>query len=356
MRRNYTTWQTDMQKSIGALREKAAEIKSLPSAQPSFPSAAEVDGASSNNGRTYVNNGRKALNSTSESLMNKVEELQDTVEDLRKDVVSRGVRPLPRQLDSVSQELSTSASELKKLQAFIKREKPTWTKIWKDELQVVCDDQNLLTYQEELCTDLEADLEALEQTFSLVQEATKQQNLANPTGSTGAPGRSSSRTLNTTADPVKAKDGVLGEVRALQPNHESRLEAIERAEKMRQRELESRSDDAFKKELSGFVDEGKLKKSGGIEEAERLRKARDEATRREVWERLNGGRGVGPSPSPSPAPEAQQEASEAENAVNGAAVPQPLEIPESKSRPESVSMSTTPDARFEDAQEAPLQF
>jgi hypothetical protein len=93
--------------------------------------------------------------------------------------------------------------------------------------------------------------------------------------------------LDHAVDPRKAKDGVLGEVRALQPNHEGRLEAIERAEKARQRELESRKEGEFKKELGTFVEEGKLKKSGGVEEAERLRKAKDERIRREVWERQN---------------------------------------------------------------------
>jgi hypothetical protein len=78
----------------------------------------------------------------------------------------------------------------------------------------------------------------------------------------------------------------LGEVRALQPNHESRLEAIERAEKARQRELEERRDGEFQKELSSFVEEGKLKKSGGVEEAERLRKLKDERSRKENYELL----------------------------------------------------------------------
>ena len=41
------------------------------------------------------------------------------------------------------------------------------------------------------------------------------------------------------------KDSVLGEVKALQLNHESRLEAIERAEKLRQQELEGKKDGAF---------------------------------------------------------------------------------------------------------------
>ncbi|TIA61306.1 AIP3-domain-containing protein [Aureobasidium pullulans] len=229
---------------------------------------------SAGSGRTYVNGGKKNLSDDSEKLVTQVDDLQDTVEDLRKDVVQRGVRPLPRQLDVVSKDISTATSGLKKLQEFLKREKPIWTKIWEKELQVVCEDRDLLTMQEELCIDLEDDLEKAAETFALVEQATRQQNLQN------AP-RSSSRTLNPVAldrggDPQKARTGVLGEVRALQPNHESRLEAIERAEKARQRELEERRDGEFQKELSSFVEEGKLKKSGGVEEAERLRKLKDE--------------------------------------------------------------------------------
>ena len=72
------------------------------------------------------------------------------------------------------------------------------------------------------------------------------------------------------------------------PNHESRLEAIERAEKARQKDLESRKGGEFQKELGNFVEEGRLKKSGGFEEVERVRKQRDEKVRREVWERQNG--------------------------------------------------------------------
>lgn len=104
----------------------------------------------------------------------------------------------------------------------------------------------------------------------------------------GAPNmRAPSRTLgiDPTVDPMKAKDGVLGEVRALQPNHESRLEAIERAEKNRKKELETRRIGLFQKELGKFVEEGKLKKSGGVEEAERLRNAKDDRIRKEVWDR-----------------------------------------------------------------------
>jgi len=93
--------------------------------------------------------------------------------------------------------------------------------------------------------------------------------------------------IDQVVDPRKAKDNVLGAVKGLKIDHEDRMEAIERAEKARQKELESRKEGAFKKELGNFVEEGKLKKTGGVEEAERLRKSKDERARKEVWERQN---------------------------------------------------------------------
>lgn len=289
VRQTYTSFVSDMQASMATIRTKAASVKKAAVDAP-------IPDMDPNTGRGYVNAGKKTLSEDSEKIVNKVDDLQDMVEDLRKDVVSRGVRPLPRQLEGVSKDISQATKDLKKLQEFLRREKPVWTKIWEKELQVVCDDRDLLTLQEELAVDLEDDLEKAAATFALVEQATKQQNLAKPdaapatTAAGGSGSRSSSRTLNPIAldrgaDPHKAKDSVLGEVRALQPNHESRLEAIERAERARQRELESRRGGEFQRELGSFVEEGRLKKTGGVEEVERVRKIREEKARREVLER-----------------------------------------------------------------------
>jgi hypothetical protein len=175
--------------------------------------------------------------------------------------------------------------EIKKMQDFLGREKPIWTKIWEKELQLVCEERDQLTMQEDLAADLQDDLEKAAQTFALVEQATKEQAQEKANGAVTL--RATSRTLgiDPTVDPVKAKDGVLGEVRALQPNHESRIEAIERAEKARKKELENRRANLFQKELGAFVQEDKLKKSGGVEEAERLRNAKDDRIRKEVWDR-----------------------------------------------------------------------
>ena len=282
VRQTFSSLVSDMNNSMATVRSNASSIKTM-----------AVDGVlpglDASTGRAYVNAGKKNLGEESENIVNRVDDLQDVVEDLRKDVVTRGVRPLPRQLETVGKSISTATADLKKMQEFLRREKPMWTKIWEKELELVCNDRDLLTMQEELATDLEDDLVKAMQTFALVEQATKQQNLQSGQGNTASV-RSTSKGLaaissDQVMDPMKAKDGVLGEVRALQPNHETRLEAIERAEKARQRELETRREGEFTKELGSFVEEGRLKKSGGVEEAERLRKAKDDKNRREAWEK-----------------------------------------------------------------------
>lgn len=278
LRQTYSNFSSDIAASMNIIRSKAGSVKNVADDVSTPPLEGDA-------GRVRISAGKKELADESERLVARVDDLQDLVEDLRKDVVTRGVRPLPRQLEAVGKDISVVTKELKKMQDFLKREKPIWTKIWEKELQLVCEERDQLTMQEDLAADLEDDLEKAAQTFALVEEATKQQNVETPAGAVVL--RSTSRTLaiDQAVDPMKAKDNVLGEVRALQPNHESRLEAIERAEKARQKELEGRRVDFFQKELGQFVQEGKLKRSGGVEETERLRRTKDERIRREVWER-----------------------------------------------------------------------
>ncbi|KAJ2982388.1 hypothetical protein NUW58_g6450 [Xylaria curta] len=279
LRQTYSNFQTEIQSSMSSLRSKAANVK-VAAIKASVP---HVEGDS---GYAYVMSGRKQLNSDSDRLVNKVDDLQDLVEDLRKDVVNRGVRPLPRQLESVSKDIQLLTKELKKMDDYMKREKPVWTKIWEKELEEVCQGRDELKLMEDLMIDLKDDLEKATETFTLVEQATKEQMKENTPAA-----RQFSRglqNLGNSTDQSAAKEGVLGEVRALQPNHEDRLEAIERAEKLRQKELESRKDNPMKKELANFVEEGKLKKSGGFEEVERARNAKDDRIRKEVWERMNG--------------------------------------------------------------------
>ncbi|KEY72756.1 hypothetical protein S7711_02541 [Stachybotrys chartarum IBT 7711] len=284
LRQTYSNFENEVQTSMSTIRSKAANVKTMTikASTPDFEGDA---------GYAYVAKGRKHLNSDSDHLVGKVDDLQDLVEDLRKDVVHRGVRPLPRQLESVAKDIGTLTKELKKMEDYMKSEKPIWTKIWEKELEDVCQGRDELRLMEDLLVDLRDDLEKATETFTLVEQATKEQMKDNGTGASAGSARQFSRgleSLGNSLDQNAAKEGVLGEVRALQPNHENRLEAIERAEKLRQKELEGRRGNALQREIHKFVEEGKLKKSGGFEEVERARRARDDRIRREVWERQNG--------------------------------------------------------------------
>ncbi|KAI9155377.1 Bud site selection protein [Paramyrothecium foliicola] len=284
LRQTYSNFQTEIQTSMSSIRAKAANVKAV-AIKVTVP---DIEGDA---GYAHVKNGRKQLNSDSDRLVGKVDDLQDLVEDLRKDVVHRGVRPLPRQLEVVAKDITNLTKELKKMEDYMAQEKPIWTKIWEKELEDVCQGRDELRLMEDLLVDLRDDLEKASETFTLVEQATKEQMKDNGTSASAGTARQFSKGLNSlgnSLDQNAAKEGVLGEVRALQPNHENRLEAIERAEKLRQKELESRKGNAMHRELVSFVSDGKLKKSGGFEEVERSRKARDDKIRREVWERMNG--------------------------------------------------------------------
>ena len=289
LRQTYSSFQAEVQGSMSALRAKASNVKAA-------AAKAAVPDMGSDSGHAYVTKGREDLNADSDRLVAKVDDLQDLVEDLRKDVVLRGVRPLPRQLEVVARDITALTKELKKVEGFMRREKPIWTKIWEKELEDVCQGRDELRLMEDLMVDLQDDLTKASETFALVEAATKEQMKdagAGGAAATGAVARQMSRghggfESNAAVDPSAAKEGVLGQVRALQPNHEDRLEAIERAEKLRQKELESRHENPLNRELKDFVGEGRLKRSGGFEEVERARRAKDERIRREVWERQNG--------------------------------------------------------------------
>ncbi|KAK0740139.1 actin interacting protein 3-domain-containing protein [Schizothecium vesticola] len=312
LRQTYSNFQSEVEGSMAALRTKAGNVK-MAAAKVAVPGLDGGDG-----GHSYVTTGRKQLNTDSDRLVAKVDDLQDLVEDLRKDVVLRGVRPLPRQLEHVTKDITQLANELKRMEDYMKREKPIWTKIWEKELEDVCQGRDELRVMEDLMVDLRDDLEKASETFALVEQATKEQMKDIGTGGGAQMGRQFSKGLNHITnnvgiDPNAAKEGVLGEVRALQPNHEDRLEAIARAEKLRQKDLESRQGNPLTKELTDFVGEGKLKKSGGFEEVERARKAKDDRIRREVWERQNGI--VSAEPEPEPAAEGDEAATNGEGAA-----------------------------------------
>ena len=219
--------------------------------------------------RAYVDQGKKQMNQGTETLMKRVDDLADKVEVLRKDV-TRGSRPRDQDLEQRRTDLKRAQDDLDSLRATAQRETPIWKRIGEKQLKAVMDDQEEIKMNEELFADLAEDIAGAANVFDLVLAAAEKQGQ-----------RTSSKSLKQPTAPAGPDAGrsyefAMSEVRALQPNHDLRIAAIEDAERSRQEYLASGgADDIFKKELSRFVGDDKLKKTGGVEEVERLRIQRE---------------------------------------------------------------------------------
>lgn len=263
---------TSVAKQISAdtRRDAAATIKQLLGALAQFKSALFDAPRSAN--RSYMETCHSKLLEDSDQLLTKVDDLQDVIEALRKDVAQRGAKPSEEQLSLVRRDVESAQKQIETMHLYIVTEKPTWKSIWERELDIVCEEQQFFKLQEDLVDDLKEDLQKALETFTLVEhvlrEHQKTKNLR--------PRQPALPLVEPGTNMNEVRDAMLSEVAALRPNHQNRVDAIEKAEKVREMEKQARLANRFEQELGGFVEGKKLKKSGGIEETERLRREKDE--------------------------------------------------------------------------------
>ncbi|QLG73286.1 hypothetical protein HG535_0E03700 [Zygotorulaspora mrakii] len=220
--------------------------------------------------KTYIEKSQNKLSEVSDGLLSRVDDLQDLVEILRKDVANRGARPSKKKLQSLLKELTSAQDGVKKMEEYIGTEKPRWKAIWEKELDKVCEEQQFLTLQEDLAIDLAEDVGKALETFSLVnlccveQEKNPERGKSNPILPIPRPG-----------ELKVAREQLLMDVQSLHPDHEGRKEALAKAEKLWEKERKYRDNDEFEDELETFVGNASFKRSGGVEEVERLRQEKD---------------------------------------------------------------------------------
>ncbi|KAL3232613.1 Bud site selection protein 6 [Nakaseomyces bracarensis] len=259
VRQVYRSNKNALENSVKAILEKVEKFKTM------------TFSANSSSNRLYMEKSQTELGEVSDNLLSKVDDLQDLIEIIRKDVADRGAQPAKKKLDSVEKELDLAKGELSKLESYINTEKPHWKKIWEAELDKVCEEQQFLTLQEDLIEDLKEDLNKAMETFELIHQCCREQE-KNPS----KPKRNPVLPILKPGTFNQVREQMLMAVQSLNPDYESRAEAIERAEKLWVKEREFRDEDEFRDELGNFVESSSLKKSGGVEEIERRRKEKDE--------------------------------------------------------------------------------
>lgn len=259
VRQVYSSNKQALETSVKAILEKVEKFKSM------------TFSANNSSNRIYMEKSQTELGEVSDNLLSKVDDLQDLIEIIRKDVADRGAQPSKKKLDSVEKELEGAKKELLKLESYISTEKPHWKKIWETELDKVCEEQQFLTLQEDLIVDLNEDLSKAAETFELIHQCCREQE-KNP----AKPKRNPVLPILKPGTFNQVREQMLMAVQSINPDYESRAEAIERAEKLWVKEREYRDEDDFRDELGNFVENSGLKKSGGVEEVERKRKEKDE--------------------------------------------------------------------------------
>lgn len=270
LRQTYTDFVTSTKALFVDLRAQSAHFRST-----ATTTTTSTKGSSE---RAFVAAGRIRLESESTELIIKGDEVQDSIDQLRSDLSLRQIRPSPTQLLAIARTLREVNEQRDALVGWIATVTPAWRTTWAEELQVIISEQGMLRAQEGMLGELKTDLEEAGQLLGTIRQVAKEQPSLSSSSSIGngrQRGGASQRELATNgAD----GDPVLQEVRGLQPDTASRrLEAIAESERRRELANANRSDE-LTDELGAFVGEGRLRKSGGIEEAERVRQARSEAT------------------------------------------------------------------------------
>ncbi|KAF8654664.1 hypothetical protein AX16_003481 [Volvariella volvacea WC 439] len=288
MRQLYMEFMKDTKTSLTKLRTQTATVKQLANSR--------VGGA-----RSYIDDGKKKLDIRSQNVLTEVEKLQDVVEGIKDDVIKRHITPKPLHVKQIKKDMDSVAAELESLKEHMKTIKPMWKKTWEEELQNIVEEQQFLTHQEEFLADLLEDHKAVVEVYGHVEKVISLRGT-----SVGGKGR-----MYRPPPPEEGHGGlstVMMEIRGASVDPAKRMKAIEASQKNREKEKAGQTDE-LQMEITDFVKGGKLKKTGGAEEAERVRQKKNEMTLKAMFNssnsNLNGSNmGVGGVPvgmiSPQP--------------------------------------------------------
>jgi hypothetical protein len=259
---------------VKTLRQEVIDLQSVIDELRSQSKSAVVL-AKVNASRGLLDNGRAQLEKETSKLIMKGDEVQDAIDLLKRDVASGKTTLSSLQHIFITKSLKEVNDERDKIVRWINEVQPSWKTMWSGELAIIVQEQQSLKSHEAMLNDLQLDLVEASRVFEVIQQVSKEQGGLNG-GRASRPLRevvvSRSDSLNGTA----GEGDFFQEVQGLNPEHR-RLQAIAESERRREVKNANRSDE-LTDELEAFVSAGRLKQSGGIEEAERLRQIRSEAT------------------------------------------------------------------------------
>ncbi|GAV29620.1 hypothetical protein PMKS-003121 [Pichia membranifaciens] len=233
----------------------------------------QADGlASQISENTYVKDCKAKVSEGCESLVEKLDDLQDVIEFIKRDITKHNIKPSDKQLEHLSKEMKNTKAELSSLTDYTQIERKNLLSMWSKQMATISADQRFFKAQEEIMGLLAQDYQSAQETFDLIVSCATQLEKGSLTYKSKLP------VPDPSVSPWDASKLVMAEVDAINPNHEERVEAIMKAERVREMEKELRLKDEFQEELGDFVSNEKLKRNGGgISEIEKQRQEKDQA-------------------------------------------------------------------------------
>ncbi|KAJ2888023.1 Bud site selection protein 6 [Coemansia asiatica] len=220
--------------------------------------------------RVRIEEGKTMLKTEYRMLNSRFEDLDTMIQEMRKDVTQRGSIPSSHLMKKAGTEITDIERETEKLLKFINDTRSDWKRTWEEELQNILKEQSFVKDVEQMIGELIDDtkhltgiMQKLDKIIDFkLDERSKPDYI--PTAAT--------KFIDVVSpdDARDAKKDFLMQISCVDVDHDRRLEALRTAEKLRQQELASKVNE-FDQELSDFVGQRKLRKTGGTEELDRRR-------------------------------------------------------------------------------------
>ncbi|KAJ2617378.1 Bud site selection protein 6 [Coemansia sp. RSA 1365] len=224
--------------------------------------------------RVRIEEGKQKLKSSYREHNSSFEDVHSMVQEMRKDVAQRGSIPSPHMMKKAGSQLKHIVSGANDLVTFINDTRSDWKRTWEEELQNILKEQSFVKDVEQLLSELLDDTRHLDDVLDKLDKIIELK-LAERAKEDYVPPAATKYIDVVAADDVRdAKKDFLKQITCVDVDHQRRLDALSAAERLRIQELAAKVNE-FDEELSDFVGQRKLRKTGGTEELERRRAEKD---------------------------------------------------------------------------------
>ncbi|KAJ2736316.1 Bud site selection protein 6 [Coemansia sp. BCRC 34962] len=231
--------------------------------------------------RVRIEEGKDMLKNEYRQLNTRFEDVDALVQEMRKDVTQRGSIPSSAMMHKAAADLKDIGTGIERLVAFINETRSDWKRTWEEELQNILKEQSFVKDVEQMLGELMDDTRHLDEIIYKLNKVIDLKLRERAKDDYVPSAATKFLDVVSPDDAPDAKRDFLMQISCVDVDHQRRLDALKSAERLRQAELATKVNE-FDEELSDFVTQRKLRKTGGTEELERRRAEKEVEVMKEM--------------------------------------------------------------------------